>query len=166
MAESSKRTSKKIGINCATYVGYPSVLHAGYSHWVACIGSLIASLSIMWLPFIIMILISKYLMSHKDSKDVQNIFSGLRPAIIGLIAAAAVYNQCTPLCLRLLFHESKEDESDFSHAALWSHRNIHIIESMGLNRLYPPNYITPKQAYAPRNEDVRLLFYSPLPFSK
>ena len=37
-----------------------------------------------------MILISKYLMSHKDSKDVQNIFSGLRPAIIGLIAAAAV----------------------------------------------------------------------------
>lgn len=39
-----------------------------------------------------------------------------------------VYHQHTPLCLRLLFHKSKEDESYFSHAALWSHRNIHIIE--------------------------------------
>lgn len=86
----SQSTPGPIGINCATYVGYTSALHAGYSHWVACIGSFIASLSIMWLPFIIMILISRYLMSHKDSKDVQNIFSGLRPAIIGLIAAAAV----------------------------------------------------------------------------
>lgn len=86
----SQSTPGPIGINCATYVGYTSALHAGYSHWVACIGSFIASLSIMWLPFIIMIFISRYLMSHKDSKDVQNIFSGLRPAIIGLIAAAAV----------------------------------------------------------------------------
>lgn len=86
----SQSTPGPIGINCATYVGYTSVLHAGYSHWVACIGSFIASLSIMWLPFIIMILISRYLINHKDSKDVQNIFSGLRPAIIGLIAAAAV----------------------------------------------------------------------------
>lgn len=86
----SQSTPGPIGINCATYVGYTSVLHAGYSHWVACIGSFIASLSIMWLPFIIMILISRYLINHKDSKDVQNIFIGLRPAIIGLIAAAAV----------------------------------------------------------------------------
>lgn len=37
-----------------------------------------------------MILISRYLMTHKDSKIVKDIFSGLRPAIIGLIAAAAV----------------------------------------------------------------------------
>ena len=29
-------------------------------------------------------------MTHKDSKIVKDIFSGLRPAIIGLIAAAAV----------------------------------------------------------------------------
>lgn len=86
----SQSTPGPIGINCATYVGYTSVLHAGYPQWVACLGSVLASLSIMWLPFILMILISRYLISHKNSKDVQNIFSGLRPAIIGLIAAAAV----------------------------------------------------------------------------
>lgn len=86
----SQSTPGPIGINCATYVGYTSVLHAGYPQWAAWIGSVLASLSIMWLPFIIMILISRYLLTHKNSKDVQNIFSGLRPAIIGLIAAAAV----------------------------------------------------------------------------
>ena len=86
----SQSTPGPIGINCATYVGYTSVLHQGYPEWAACLGSVLASLSIMWLPFIIMILISRYLITHKDSKIVKDIFAGLRPAIIGLIAAAAV----------------------------------------------------------------------------
>lgn len=86
----SQSTPGPIGINCATYVGYTSVLHAGYPQWAACLGSVLASLSIMWLPFILMIMISRYLITHKDSKEVQNIFKGLRPAIIGLIAAAAI----------------------------------------------------------------------------
>ena len=37
-----------------------------------------------------MILISRYLINHKDSKIVKDIFAGLRPTIVGLIAAAAV----------------------------------------------------------------------------
>ena len=86
----SQSTPGPIGINCATYVGYTSTLHAGYPEWAAILGAILASLSIMWLPFVIMILISHYLMSHKDSKIVKDIFAGLRPAIIGLIAAAAL----------------------------------------------------------------------------
>ena len=86
----SQSTPGPIGINCATYVGYTACLHDGYPTWAACLGSVLASLSIMWLPFIIMILISRYLITHKDSKIVKDIFAGLRPAIIGLIAAAAV----------------------------------------------------------------------------
>lgn len=86
----SQSTPGPIGINCATYVGYTACLHAGYPTWAAWAGSFLASLSIMWLPFIIMILISRYLMTHKDSKIVKDVFTGLRPAIIGLIAAAAV----------------------------------------------------------------------------
>ena len=86
----SQSTPGPIGINAATYAGYTSVLHAGYPEWAAVLGSVLASLSIIWLPFIIMILISRYLMTHKDSKIVKDIFAGLRPAIIGLIAAAAV----------------------------------------------------------------------------
>ena len=86
----SQSTPGPIGINCATYVGYTSTLHAGYPEWAAILGAILASLSIMWLPFVIMILISHYLMTHKDSKIVKDIFAGLRPAIIGLIAAAAL----------------------------------------------------------------------------
>ena len=37
-----------------------------------------------------MIGISHYLMKHKDSPIVNSIFMGLRPAIVGLIAAAAL----------------------------------------------------------------------------
>ena len=86
----SQSTPGPIGINAATYVGYTSVLHDGYPVWAAVLGAALASLSIMWPPFIIMIAISHYLLKHKDSPLVSNIFAGLRPAIIGLIAAAAV----------------------------------------------------------------------------
>lgn len=86
----SQSTPGPIGINAATYAGYVAVLNQGYPEWAAVLGSFLASLSIVWLPFIIMILISHYLMTHKDSKIVKDIFAGLRPAIIGLIAAAAV----------------------------------------------------------------------------
>ena len=86
----SQSTPGPIGINAATYVGYTSVLHAGYPQWAAILGAILASLSIMWFPFIIMLSISHYLLTHKDSKVVKDIFAGLRPAIIGLIAAAAM----------------------------------------------------------------------------
>lgn len=86
----SQSTPGPIGINAATYSGYVAVLNQGYPEWAAVLGSILASLSIVWLPFIIMILISHYLMNHKDSKIVKDIFAGLRPAIIGLIAAAAL----------------------------------------------------------------------------
>lgn len=86
----SQSTPGPIGINAATYVGYTAVLNQGYPEWMAMIGSVLASLSIIWLPFIIMILISRYLMTHRDSKAVKSVFAGLRPAIIGLIAAASL----------------------------------------------------------------------------
>ena len=86
----SQSTPGPIGINVATYVGYTSVLQAGYAPWEAVLGAVLASLSIIWLPFILMIGISHYLMKHKDSAVVSSIFLGLRPAIVGLIAAAAL----------------------------------------------------------------------------
>ena len=86
----SQSTPGPIGINAATYVGYTSVINAGYPVWAAVLGSVLASLSIMWLSFILMISISYYLLTHKDAPWVKNVFAALRPAIIGLIAAAAL----------------------------------------------------------------------------
>ncbi len=86
----SQSTPGPIGINAATYVGYTSVINAGFPVWAAVLGSVLASLSIMWLSFILMISISHYLLTHKDAPWVKNVFAALRPAIIGLIAAAVL----------------------------------------------------------------------------
>lgn len=86
----SQSTPGPIGINCATYAGYTSVINDGYPEWAAVLGAILASLSIIWLPFILMICISKYLIKNKDSKNVKSIFSALRPAIVGLLASAAL----------------------------------------------------------------------------
>lgn len=86
----SQSTPGPIGINCATYVGYTAVLNEGYPLWVAILGALVATLSVIWLPFLLMLAISRYLARHAQSPVVKSVFSGLRPCIVGLIAAAAL----------------------------------------------------------------------------
>lgn len=86
----SQTTPGPIGINCATYTGYTSVINEGYPVWAAILGAVLASLSILWLPFILMLTISKFLLKHHQSYIVQSIFRVMRPAIVGLIAAAAL----------------------------------------------------------------------------
>ena len=86
----SQMTPGPLGINLATYVGYTSVVNAGYSTGLAMLGSLLATLSILWLPFILMIVVSRFLLKHKESPIIKSIFAGLRPTIVGLVAAAAL----------------------------------------------------------------------------
>lgn len=86
----SQMTPGPIGINCATYTGYTAVINAGYPAWAAILGGVLASLSVIWLPFILMISISKVLLRHSKSNAVTGIFAVLRPAIVGLIAAASI----------------------------------------------------------------------------
>ena len=86
----SQMTPGPLGINIATYVGYTSVLNAGYPPAMAMLGSFITTLSIIWLPFLLMLGVSHLLLKHKDSPIIKGIFSGLRPTIVGLVAAAAL----------------------------------------------------------------------------
>ncbi len=86
----SQSTPGPIGINCATYTGYTAVLHEGYPEWLAIVGAILASLSVLWLPFLLMLSISKLMLKYSKTTIMSDIFSLLRPAIIGLIAAAAV----------------------------------------------------------------------------
>jgi len=92
----SQMTPGPIGINCATYVGYTSVVHdpfiqsIGATHLFGIIGSILATISVVWLPFLVMIWISHIIIKHKDHKITRSIFAILRPAIIGLLAAAAI----------------------------------------------------------------------------
>ena len=86
----SQSTPGPIGINCATYTGYTAVLNEGYPEWMAILGAVLASLSVLWVPFLLMLTISKILLKYNKTQVVGNIFSLLRPAIVGLIAAAAI----------------------------------------------------------------------------
>lgn len=86
----SQMTPGPLGINMATYVGYTAVLNEGYSPTVAMLGSFVTTLSILWLPFLLMLGVSHLLLKHKDSAVIKGIFSGLRPTIVGLVAAAAL----------------------------------------------------------------------------
>lgn len=86
----SQTTPGPIGINAATYTGYTAAINEGYPEWAAVLGAVLASLSVMWLPFLLMVSISRFLIKRSKSKFITDIFSALRPAIIGLIAAAAM----------------------------------------------------------------------------
>ena len=86
----SQMTPGPIGINAATYAGFTAVQNAGYSYEWCIVGSVLASLSVVWLPFTLMLMISHYLIKNKESYVVKSVFGGLRPAIVGLIAAAAL----------------------------------------------------------------------------
>lgn len=86
----SQSTPGPIGINCATYAGYTSVINDGYPQWAAVLGSILASVSVLWLPFLLMLAISKVLLKYSKTTTLKTMFSVLRPAIVGLVAAAAI----------------------------------------------------------------------------
>ena len=86
----SQMTPGPVGINTATYCGYTAVHNAGYSTAVSVLGSATATFALVLPTFILMILISKMFMKYMNTPVVQNMFAGLRPAVVGLLAAAAL----------------------------------------------------------------------------
>lgn len=86
----SQMTPGPIGINSATYVGYTAVANAGGSQLMAIAGSLTASFAVMLPSFVIMLIISRYLMRYSKHPRIEKIFAVLRPAVVGLIASAAL----------------------------------------------------------------------------
>ena len=86
----SQSTPGPIGINSATYVGYTSLVNAGYAPYWGILGSFIATFAVVLPSFILMLLVSKFLLKHRNDPAVESVFSGLRPAVVGLILAAAL----------------------------------------------------------------------------
>ncbi|MDR1004817.1 MAG: chromate transporter [Prevotellaceae bacterium] len=78
----SQMTPGPIGINAATYVGYV----ATGSAW----GSVVATLAVVLPSFVLMLSVSKLLLKYRKHPLVEALFGGLRPAIVGLLAAAAL----------------------------------------------------------------------------
>jgi chromate transporter len=75
----SESTPGPIGINMATYAGFNAY---------GVTGGIVATFSLVLPSVIIIILISKFLSRFNENPLVKSAFTGLRPAVTGLIAAA------------------------------------------------------------------------------
>ncbi|MBO4885759.1 MAG: chromate transporter [Clostridia bacterium] len=85
----SESTPGPIGVNMATYVGYT----VGFGqHGVAggVLGGLIATLGLVTPSFIVILLVAAFLRRFQENRFVKGGLYGLRPASVGLIAAAGV----------------------------------------------------------------------------
>lgn len=86
----SQMTPGPIGINSATYSGYMAVLNATGSEELAVLGSLVASFAVMLPSIVLMLIVSRYFMKYSKHSLVESVFKVLRPAVVGLIASAAL----------------------------------------------------------------------------
>jgi chromate transporter len=77
----SQATPGPIAINSATYVGYKT---AGIG------GATVATLGVTLPSLIIVLIMARFFLKFKDNKYVSDALKGLRPAVVGLIAAAAI----------------------------------------------------------------------------
>lgn len=79
MVAVSQSTPGPIGINMATYAGFQAK---------GILGSIVATTALVLPSFIIIIIVAHYLKKFRESKQINGIFLGLRPAVTGLIAIA------------------------------------------------------------------------------
>ncbi len=86
----SQMTPGPIGINSATYCGYAAVHNAQMNDLWAVLGSATATFALVLPSFILMILISKMFMKYMHTPLVQSVFMGVRPVVVGLLAAATL----------------------------------------------------------------------------
>ena len=77
----SESTPGPFAVNIATYVGMHS---AGI--W----GSVCATLGVVMPSFIVILIVAHFYEKFKESHTVKGVMSGLRPAVVGLLAAAVL----------------------------------------------------------------------------
>ena len=86
----SQMTPGPVGINCATYVGYEVVRSSGAGHLIAILGSFTATLAVVLPSFIIVLTIVRFYTKFQHNRIFEGVMCWLRPAVVGLIGAAAI----------------------------------------------------------------------------
>ncbi|SNS66758.1 chromate transporter [Anaerovirgula multivorans] len=77
----SQMSPGPIAVNAATFVGFR---HYGV------LGSIIATFGVVFASFFLVMTFARIIIKYKKSFFVEGIFAGIRPSVIGLIAAACV----------------------------------------------------------------------------
>ena len=107
----SQITPGPIAINSATYVGYSVGVQTGHT-WCGILGSAIATFAVCMPSLTLMILVARFFMKLKGNRLVEGAMRGMRPVVIGMIAAAA---------LLLIFpHGDNPDDRNFIDAWSWA----------------------------------------------
>lgn len=75
-------TPGPVGLNAATYVGYTQMGFAG---------AIAGTLGLMTPSLLLVTFAAAFFLYFRDSKPIQRLLSGVRPATIGLIAAAVIF---------------------------------------------------------------------------
>ncbi|HHX13806.1 MAG TPA: chromate transporter [Clostridiales bacterium] len=78
----SQVTPGPIAINAATYVGFQ---YAGIA------GATVATIGVVAPSFILALLVLHFFVRFQESRGLQSVLGGIRPATIGLIGSAAVF---------------------------------------------------------------------------
>lgn len=86
----SQMTPGPIGINTATYVGYDVIADLSGSHLLGIVGSLVTTLALVLPSFLIMLAIVRMYTKFHHNPFYEGVMAWLRPAVVGLIGAAAV----------------------------------------------------------------------------
>ena len=89
MVALSESTPGPLGINMATYSGYMAGYNTFGSPLLGVKTAFTATDSLVAPSFIVIMIVARMLDRYKNSTLVNDAFSGLRPAVAGLIAAAA-----------------------------------------------------------------------------
>ena len=86
----SQSTPGPIGINCATFVGFEVMEDAGFGNLAGVLGSTLATLAVVLPSFIVFFLIIRVFNKFHESRTFADTMRALRPAVAGLIGAAAL----------------------------------------------------------------------------
>ena len=82
-------TPGPIGVNMATYVGFVTGMQDGGIP-AAILGAVVATLGLVTPSVIVILVVAAILKSFRNNPYVERAFYGLRPASVGLIAAAGI----------------------------------------------------------------------------
>ena len=87
MVAVSESTPGAMGVNMATYVGFTIARLHGIP---GIIGAIVATLGLTFPSIVVIVIIAGFLQKFRQSKTVEAVFYGLRPASTALIASAGL----------------------------------------------------------------------------
>ena len=86
----SQMTPGPIAINSATYGGYTVGCQAGTGCWCGILGSVIATFAVCLPSLTVMLLLTRFFLKLKGNRYIEGAMTGMKPVVIGMIAAAAL----------------------------------------------------------------------------